>query len=118
MLIKVLKSTVFCTDETHDNYYLDLYSVDDLKVYDEFIEGDYLKAIYTKFYETLNGSKFLYRDMIDALYYDLIVADTGRSFDDWQMWESEDYSDNCLLSRLYQQKGVEVLWFDSVFDMG
>ena len=83
-------------------------SVEDYAYYDvDDVTDDVLKE---QLVESLNGSKSTFKDMIESIYYDLVVKPNHSiSFEDWMIDSGgKDFTD-CMIYRMWKQLNVVVV---------
>ena len=83
-------------------------SVEDYAYYDVAdVTDDVLKE---QLVESVNGSKSTFKDMIESIYYDLIVKPNHPvSFEDWSMEVSNRDLNDYIIYRMWKQLDVDVI---------
>ena len=103
-VINVVKSYSFIspyfdaeTESIEDYAYYDVASVTDDVLKDQLVES-------------FNGSKSTFKDMIESIYYDLVVKPNHSiSFEDWSMdAHGKDFTDY-MIYRMWKQLNVDVV---------
>lgn len=112
MKIEIIKSHDMWEEDCSGWY--DLYKVDDHYFYplSDWRDNDKIPDdLYSKFNETLNGSKTTFDYMIKALYWDLVLtsADVDSDFDTWCYIEN---SVDWMLNRMSQKFGITIVVVD------
>ena len=83
-------------------------SVEDYAYYDiDSVTDDALKE---QLVESVNGSKSTFKDMVESIYYDLVVKPNySISFEDWMIESGgKDFTDY-MIYRMWKQLNVDVV---------
>ena len=83
-------------------------SIEDYAYYDVADVTD--NVLKEQLVESVNGSKSTFRDMIESIYYDLIVKPNHPvSFEDWSMEVSNRDLNDYMIYRMWKQLDVDVI---------
>ena len=103
-VINVVKSYSFISPSFDD----DTESVEDYAYYDvDSVTDDVLQK---QLVESVNGSKSTFKDMIESIYYDLVVKPNHSiSFEDWIIESGgKDFTDY-MIYRMWKQLNVDIV---------
>lgn len=86
----------------------DTESVEDYAYYDVVSVSD--DVLYKQLVESVNGSKSTFKDMIESIYYDLVVKPNHSiSFEDWIIEVGSKDLTDYMIYRMWKQLNVDVV---------